>query len=75
MNPRRAEDYNSWMKWVGVYIIYLRVVKMVMSCGVNFQKKCPDKFNKDKCEQEWDNMINKNKYSVSTLIYMLKKII
>ena len=73
MNPKRAEDYNSWMEMGWCLYNIFEGSEDGYELWCKFSEKCPDKFNKDKCEQEWDNMINKNKYSVGTIIYFAKK--
>ena len=54
------------------FIVLLMVVRKVWNYGLNFSKKCEDKYNEAKCVYEWKKMTKKG-YTVGSLNLLCKR--
>lgn len=68
ISSSRAEDYHEWMDIGWTLYNISEGDPEGLSLWIEFSSRCPDKFDEDKCVQEWNKMIKKNK-TLGTLKY------
>ena len=75
LNDDRASDQSSWMNF-GYCIYNIAPYEFGNKIWHEFSKKCPEKYNEDACNKQWDYMkrtAQRKVMTMGTLIYWARK--
>ena len=72
LSDKRADDYYDWLN---VGILLYNLDKEYLDIWIEFSKRCPNKFDEQKCIQKWNsfNKEHSTKLTIASLHYWLKQ--